>query len=154
MRLREAIAARDLDAIDSALERGEKPVFGTLTAAATTGDAEIVRRMLDAGATPDASTLCKAAECGHVEVIFLLVRRGTAPDTPFSREATTPLMYAAARGHLATMEALVSLGASIRRTDAAGRSALDAARRFGQQDAVAWLEDRLAALAPPPDPDA
>lgn len=152
MRLQDAIRAVDLDAVKAALERGEEPVFSSLTIAAATGSAEIVRTLLDAGAKPDAATLCKAAEAGHVEVIYLLVRRGTPPDRPVSSQATTPLMYAAASGRIAAMEALVSMGASVRRADAGGRTALDVARRFGQQEAARWLEQRLEALTPP-DPE-
>jgi ankyrin repeat protein len=147
--LREAILARDLDALESALAAGEEPVFGTLTLAAATGDADLVRRLLRAGAFADAATLCKAAELGHVEVIYVLVRGGVAPDRTMGSEAVTPLMYAAARGQLGSLEALVSVGASLRRRDRGGRTALDVAEHFGQDDAARWLRDRLP-IAPDP----
>jgi ankyrin repeat protein len=151
--LRDAICARDLAAVESALEAGEEPVFGTLTIAAATGDADIVRRLLRAGAFADAATLCKAAELGHVEVIYVLVRGGVAPDRTMGSEAVTPLMYAAARGQVASLEALVSVGASLRRRDRGGRTALDVAAHFGQEQAMQWLRERMPSdLVPTDDP--
>lgn len=145
MKLTDAIQALDIDAVNACLAAGQEPVFGTLTLAAAFGNAEIIRALQMAGARADASTLCKAAECGHVEAIMVLIRGGIAPDTCIGRGRVTPLMYAAASGQVAAMETLVSMGARVQQEDASGRTALDAAKKFGQPEALAWL---LACMPP------
>ncbi|MFB9081213.1 ankyrin repeat domain-containing protein [Deinococcus wulumuqiensis] len=57
----------------------------------------------------------------------------------------TALMFAAMFERLDIMELLVERGADLRARDEAGTTPLDAARTMNAQEAVRWLEQRLAA---------
>ncbi len=90
-----------------------------------------------------------AAAFGHLEVLRYLIEEGKAPvDDAAASCGSTPLRYAAGNGRLEIVEWLVeSAGADVY---AAGRDGLvpkEAAHLHGQEEVLAYLEEReLAAL--------
>ncbi len=101
-----------------------------LTLACANGDAELVRLLLDADARADAqrwngeTPLMLAAGTGMANAVRLLAERGASLDSVEARRGQSALMWAAAEGHGAVVEALVELGADVNAKSRNGFSAL------------------------------
>ena len=54
----------------------------------------------------------------------------------------TPLAFAALKGHLDIVQYLTAKGVNIQATDKDGKTALDLAREFGNDDVVKFLEEK------------
>lgn len=86
------------------------------------------RLLLLSGADPDhvteflgqAPVLCLFAHEGAAEMVSLLLEFGAALDSPNS-QGCTALGLAAGRGHIEVVRLLVGAGASLGRSDTAGR---------------------------------
>jgi peptide-methionine (S)-S-oxide reductase len=90
----------------------------------------------------------KAARAGDVDAVRRLLAEGANPRLGDGRE--TPLHAAARRGPPALVETLIAGGALVWQTDAAGRTALDVARRGRAREraAIVALLDRRAIADP------
>jgi len=112
--------------------------------AAQYGHLETVRELLAAGARVDLhekgyyTALMLAAGNGHVEVVRALAAAGAAVDEVEITRGWTALIWAAKRGHLATVSLLLELGANPALRDDRGLSAADWAR-VGRHSEVAAL---------------
>jgi uncharacterized protein len=90
-----------------------------LSLACTNGDGPIVKALLDAGADPNTTlpggetVLMTAARTGKVEPINLLLARGALVNGKDAAIGQTALMWAAAEGNTAAVEALIQGGADI-----------------------------------------
>jgi len=108
-------------------------------------DGRRVRAAIAAGARLEGeegakSALHLAAEVGTAEVIEALPRAGVKKLIDIS-DATgrTPLMYAAARGNVATAQALLDMGADVNAANAFGDTALRVAASDGTVDVAKLL---------------
>lgn len=95
------------------------------------------------GATPLFHALQKPA------VLKLLLDAGANPDARHMEDARTPLMQAAQDGNAEAVKALLKAGANARLIDAHGRSALSWAKKKGQPETAALIEDALKGGAKP-----
>ena len=89
-----------------------------------------------------ASKLLAAARAGDVEKVRALVPGAGSPEedgAPDAPGGVTPLMAAAAGGHVEVVEVLLARGADVTKRDAQGRSAAAHARDAGH----AHLAERL-----------
>lgn len=151
-----------------ALKLGETP----LMTAARVGAVDVVGLLLEHGADVNAhegergqTALMWAAAQGHAEVIRLLVARGanvharstvwyqlenTAGNTNSSANfrmahgGSTPLLFVARNGDIATARALVDGGADVNDTAASGASALVTAAHSGHGGLATFLLDQHA----------
>ena len=110
-----------------------------LTTAAFRGELERVRQMLDHGAATSShcERLCTAlhwaSSMGHLEVCSLLVERG-ADVNARSVNGESPLHVAAREGDAETAQFLLDAGANPRLCNSAGRTALDLAVEFAEDE--------------------
>ena len=115
-----------------------------LMLAAQYGHLDTGRELLAAGARVDLhekgyyTALMLAAGNGHVEVVRALAAAGASLDEVEITRGWTALIWAAKRGHLATVSLLLDLGANPALRDDRGLSAADWAR-VGQHAEVAAL---------------
>lgn len=116
-----------------------------LSLAVTNGNVEITRLLLDAGANPDTTmnegetAMLTAARTGVAGVVQLLIDHGAVVNAVESWRGQTPLMWAAADGHVAVIETLAAAGAEIDARSEKGFTALMFAARDGRYDAVRTL---------------
>lgn len=96
-----------------------------------------------------AYALINAASEGHTGQVRVLIEQGYNPNHAVSMIRTTPLMLAAAHGHLETVRALLDLGADVNAEDMTGWTALHAAARNGYPDIVRLLLERGARQTSP-----
>lgn len=90
--------------------------------------------------------LIVAARDGNVRAIQELLWRGTSVNYRNSQNASTPLMYAAAKGHSACVEQLLIAGADVTAKNKKGKTALDYALQAGHNDLAARIEECLSDL--------
>ena len=120
-------AVRNNDAIlvDRLLRAGAKPHpenrYGVtpIALACESGSAAIVERLLKAGVSADATgpygetALHTCAYSGNTAAARVLLAAGASVDPGDSWRGQTPLMWAAAKGHPETMQALIDKGANV-----------------------------------------
>lgn len=105
-----------------------------------------------ASGTSSASTndlnrqLLVAAESGSTPEVINLIRSGAAVNTHDPVYGATPVINAAARGHLETLRALLERGGDPNSTDSAGRTALMEAAVGGYSDVVRLLIEKGALI--------
>jgi ankyrin repeat protein len=120
-------AARNNDAtlVDRLLRAGAKPHqenrYGVtpIALACESGSAAIVERLLKAGVSANATgpygetALHTCAYAGNTAAARVLIAAGASIDPGDSWRGQTPLMWAAAKGHPETMQALIDAGADV-----------------------------------------
>ena len=141
------------DIIDALLLKGADPNQGSanypapLIMAAAKGDIDMMKVLLKRGANINAANpnfgtvLHIAARTRNPQLVQLLVDRGAdvnAVITPY--RPLTPLMEAAAKGDGDTIRILLTHGAKKDAKGPNGRTALDYAEQYGNQEAIAALQ--------------
>jgi uncharacterized protein len=100
--------------VDIANDYGVTPLLH----ASRTGDAAMMELLLGAGAKPNLAhpegetPLLAASRAGNARGVRLLLGRGVDVNQPESFQKTTPLMWAAAEGHLDVVDLLLEAGAN------------------------------------------
>jgi ankyrin repeat protein len=117
-----------------------------LSSACTNADPRMTALLLGAGADAQAAprgepVLHTAARTGSVEVVRQLLEHKADIDQPEPLRQQTALMWAAAEGHTAVVQALVAAGAGPGARSSAGYTALMFAARQGHLDTVRALVD-------------
>jgi ankyrin repeat protein len=144
-----AIRTHDAAAVKSALARGADPNarnwlnFTPLMWAAARGNLQIADILLAHGAKLEASSIYGSAltfaTIGRYEKMALhLLDRGASPD-PSRLDGATPLMLAAANGHMTLIERLLKQKRNLNKRDGDGATALIYAARLGQSGAIQSL---------------
>ncbi|MEP7248119.1 MAG: ankyrin repeat domain-containing protein [Gammaproteobacteria bacterium] len=167
--LHQAVQDDRLDTVKALISSGAnvnvKNRYGTtpLALAATTGNASVTAELLKAGAdarvgVPETgSILMAAARTGNPEVIKLLLAAGADANFTEPSSGQTPLMWAAAEGHLEAVNALIAAGAKVGARAQDERTALFFAVRRGEISVVSALlaagADVNARTAPVPMPN-
>jgi hypothetical protein len=112
-----------------------------LCQAAQAGDAEVVKAFIDHGAdvnvSIDSQTPLQFAR--GVQVVQLLITAGANVNAPSETMYGAPLGYAANRGDVASINALLKAGAKVNGTSLGGRTPLMQAAESGNPEAVKAL---------------
>ncbi len=136
--------------VNAKSNRDETP----LIVAALAGQGEIASYLLQRGADIDARTssgltsLHAAAYAGYDDIVRLLVARGATIDDAKNSYGVTPLHLAAEENHIATVSALLSLGASVSALESNGYSAVSRAGWREHWDVVDALLAKGAGCQP------
>jgi ankyrin repeat protein len=116
-----------------------------LSLACTNGNGAMVRMLLEAGADPNAplpggeTPLMTAARTGTLATVAALLSHGARVDGRDERRGQTAIMWAAAEGHAAVVQALVDADADFGARVPSGLTPLLFAARDGRIDAVRVL---------------
>lgn len=116
-----------------------------LSLACTNGDGGMVEMLLKAGADPNTALpggetpLMTAARTGALSSVKALVSRGASVDSKDERRGQTALMWAAAEGHAAVVQALIDADADFGTRVPSGFTPLLFAVREGRIDVVRVL---------------
>lgn len=147
----DAIERRDLGELREFLREDHQEQLGLtdksgltpLACAARMGHLSLVKALLDVGADIDAggdkTPLYCAVENRHAPVVNALLAEGATVDAPSGDEARTPLMAAAATGHLELVRLLIEAGADAKTLDQSHKDALWHAAHAGQEQTFAFL---------------
>ncbi|MEM6433307.1 MAG: ankyrin repeat domain-containing protein [Cyanobacteria bacterium P01_D01_bin.115] len=114
-----------------------------LIAATLAGDLDQVQALLDSGTDPNLvyhtnTALTYATRDGFTEIAAALIAAGAEVNW-VDGEGVTPLILAAFKGHVGLVELLLDNDADPTVVDQWGRTALDYARRRGEDDEIAQL---------------
>lgn len=124
--------------------RGHTPLMLAVIAQ----EAECLALLLAAGADPAVRQPDKAQTALHLaclqttseaDAIVLTLLDAAAPSNVADAEGSTPLMYAACKGSVSCVQALIKAGADLLARDAAGWTALMAAARYGHGEVASCL---------------
>jgi ankyrin repeat protein len=80
-----------------------------------------------------------AAQDGHIAIAKLLLSAGANPDYQSGHDGSTPLMYAARRGHREITHFLIARGASVNSCDVVGSTPLAEAAYHGDEGVISIL---------------
>lgn len=147
------LAAHDgkQDQVSSLIEAGTKvdavdPDGHTaLMFAAFNGHSDIVLQLLEEGAELDLrdfmgrTALLYASTGPFPETVKILLDKGAQPNVVDSDEHFSPLMHAAAEGHLHVVKVLLEYGADLSLKDVDGDDAESFARQAGHQEVADYL---------------
>lgn len=135
--LHAAVRNGDIEGVKATLAAGIFPTCKTedmawtpLWIAACTQKLEIAEILLNAGADVNAMTndgrtaINEAAKIGATEIIQLLINHGADMELSAAKFGETPLLSAAAKGHIAAVRTLLTAGANIRASQFGGWTAL------------------------------
>ncbi|MFH2138196.1 MAG: ankyrin repeat domain-containing protein [Candidatus Omnitrophota bacterium] len=110
---------------------------------------EMVKFLIDKGAnlnigdgmnyTPLHGALCKNEEYATKYVKMLLDKGGVDVNVQTIPEKHSPLMFAADSGYLEIVKLLVDKGADVNLKDSSGKTALDRARKSGENEVAEFL---------------
>ncbi|XP_053330262.1 3'-5' RNA helicase YTHDC2 [Spea bombifrons] len=89
--------------------------------------------------------LCQDIDA-FAQLFHLILTENVSVDYRHSETSASPLMVAAGRGFLSQVEQLISMGANVLSKSSNGWTALDWAKRFGQNEVVDLLESYSASL--------
>ena len=105
--------SRALELIEAGADVNVTGKHGTtaLMYAARQGDLRLVEALAQRGADLNDGSLLRAAEGGYVDMVQFLLRSGADVDVP-TKAGTTPLVYAAWKGHASIVDLLISAGAN------------------------------------------
>lgn len=90
------------------------------------------------------TSLGTAAKNGDLERVTAAIKSGAKVNGPMDENERTPLMWAAAYGHLKVVEVLVQAGARINDKDYRGGTALTYARAGAHDNVIKFLESKGA----------
>ena len=116
-----------------------------LSLACTNANAGMVLLLLKAGADPNAvlpggeTPLMTAARTGSLSAVTTLLSHGAKVESTDDRRGQTALMWAAAEGHAAVVQALIDADADVRARVPSGFSPLFFAVREGRREVVRLL---------------
>jgi ankyrin repeat protein len=79
------------------------------------------------------------ARAGDLEELKAALAGGCSPNEKCARNASTPLIAAAGKGHLSIVKHVLGVGAELDHENDEGASAADAALAMGHQDVVKTL---------------
>jgi ankyrin repeat protein len=147
------VAAHDgeLEQVKSLLKQGvscnavDQDGHTALMFAAFNGHSEIVIHLLDAGAEIDRvdylsrTALLYGSTGSFPETVKILLDRGADPNMVDSDEHFSPLMHAAAEGHLEVVKVLIAYGADRSLKDIDGDDAASFARQSGHMHVLEYL---------------
>ncbi len=128
--------------------------FNLLTVAATSGYAEVVKVLLEAGVKLDDSearwstALQAAVEGDHLETAQILLSNGADPSAAAGRK-DPPLHLACMKGNEQMVRLLLDAGAEVYGISYTERTALDAAKKGGNQAIMDMLKRRQAETPTP-----
>ncbi|XP_005102513.1 serine/threonine-protein phosphatase 6 regulatory ankyrin repeat subunit C [Aplysia californica] len=86
--------------------------------------------------------ICRAVGLGNIEIITLLLDAGAEVDTPNHADLMwdrKPVHIAACKGHLASIQLLISRGADINQVDSDQRTPLHWVAMYGHSHLIPWM---------------
>jgi ankyrin repeat protein len=149
---RQAAHDGDLEKVKALLKQGvacdalDQDGHTAFMFAAFNGHSEIVLHLLDAGAEIDRrdyldrTALLYASTGPFPETVKILLDRGADPNKVDSDEHFSPLMHAAAEGHLEVVKVLIAHGADRSLKDVDGDNAASFAAQAGHMQVVEYLK--------------
>ena len=149
--LRQAALDGDRDRVASLIEAGtevdavDPDGHTALMFAAFNGHSEIILILLGEGAELDRrdlmgrTALLYASTGPFPETVKILLDKGALPNLVDSDEHFTPLMHAAAEGHLNVVKVLIEYGADLTLQDVDGDDAESFAQQGGHQEVADYL---------------
>lgn len=146
LRLHKAISKGDLQQVKQLLKQGfdldqkEGELLTPLQCAVGIGNLEITQALLQSGASVSNQTqwLLERAE-SKIEILLELLRAGIDPNQRILDDGQTVLMYAAGRGDLHVVKALIEAGADVNIVADNGTFALIRAAEQGYQEVFDYL---------------
>jgi len=142
----------DISSVKEALDAGvdvnavDADGHTALMLAAYNGHSEIVLTLLDRGAGIDRrdmegrTALLYAATGPFPETVTILLDKGAVPNVVDSGEHFSPLMHAAAEGHLSVVKILIEAGSNPTLKDVDGDDAASFARQAGHDEVANYLD--------------
>ena len=152
-KLRQASLDGDVVGVDAALEAKvnvnamDADGRTALMFASFNGHSDIVLKLIEKGTVVDRrdlmgrTALLYAATGPFPETVSILLDKGAQPNVVDSDEHFSPLMHAAAEGHLSVVKILLKAGADMTLTDVDGDDAASFARQSGHVEVAKLLDE-------------
>ena len=152
-KLRQAALDGDLVGVDAALEARvnvnamDADGRTALMFAAFNGHSDIVLKLIEKGTVVDRrdlmgrTALLYAATGPFPETVSILLDKGAQPNVVDSDEHFSPLMHAAAEGHMSVVKILLKAGADMTLKDVDGDDAASFARQSGHVEVAKFLDE-------------
>ena len=151
----EAALSGEIEKVKSLLREGtdvhaiDEEGHTALMFAAFNGHTDIVKVLLDLGASVTAidyagrTALMFASTGPFPQTVELLLKKKSEPNAIDKEEHFTPLMHAAAEGHLEVVKVLMENGADPKLTDVDGDTAESFARQNGHQAVADYIKSEM-----------